>query len=719
VAIAAVSTALVLAVGMPLAGAATPGGSLSGTAMSVASTSASGPFKDVVGFATKTGFRGVIAWSADKPVAGKVRYGTSPGALISYAIAPGAPDTAQLVIIDGLTIGQTYYYVVRDQLTGTESAVKSFKAANAYNNYDAAAGAYTMNLLVQLDSQSAPDELQPDMSIKDIAQAINVTAERYYDATDGNVRIGQVIVTDTVADNGPTTPGYLAADFVSVCETPLNKADVLVTTGMPMDSHTFGYHIADPCGPVYVGREAQLGAPWTGDLHFGYVTTHELSHYSLGAPDLYDGTGTGTGAVGAAADCRNLAWDGSLMHNTGGWVGGRWELTELDRNQILTPCPHGTEPYTWDTMRSRYTNVPVAGVPQDMFNDIPRGNPDGGAFKEMILDRGVKANSSLTAFTPDDSNPEIAGRFCSADHLHTAYPDVRGDAYSPAEVDTHPAVSDSNTDIVGVDVLWNGHGLELRIDANDLTQLPAPGSTGEWFDFDLNIDNTTYDVVAEWDRVDPTVTGPAFRATVQGTTGRVTVATLTGTWDLTRNAITISMPDVVAPAGTLAGYSMPAAAHVTGLKVTARRQMGAVIPDFDVAGGGCELILPGTVAPPPPPPGPDGTLSTSSPSYGWTGGPGTAFAEVPGGEVVENKLVDVVAPAAGGTVTVDLTASDPDVQDIDVRVYDAAGTLVKSSATGGGRESLSFPVTGSARYRIEVTYYMTAQATYTATATLT
>src|ERR1700752_2233077 len=86
------------------------------------------PFTRTIGFATKTGFRGVFAWQASQPVIGVVHYGLSPASLTQTASPiPGAPDTAGLAI-GTLIRGNTYYFQVEDTLTGERSAISSFQA---------------------------------------------------------------------------------------------------------------------------------------------------------------------------------------------------------------------------------------------------------------------------------------------------------------------------------------------------------------------------------------------------------------------------------------------------------------------------------------------------------------------------------------------------------------------------------------------------------------
>lgn len=370
-------------------------------------------FENLVGFATKTGFRGVFAWQASEPVLATVHYGVNPAGLDkAIAAIPGGPDRAGMAIAEDLEVGKTYYWQVEDSITGNLSEIRSFKAANAYTDWNG--GTYTLDLLVQLDSESLPPDVPFDLALENMAAGMNVFSERLYDATDGYARLGNILITDTNLDYGANIP---AAPIVCL-RGDTNAADVLVQTTVPFDSHTFGgWAIGNPCISFYVGRLGQLIIPWGAesdeDLHFGYVSTHEMMHYAFNAPDLYDPNDINNPR---RAGCWNLQWDGSVMHNSGGWAGGRWELTELDRNPATTPCDHQHDgSWTWDMLRTRYTNFPAAdpdgpvgsGIGH-IVDSLPRGNEDGGALNIQILDRepGV---SSLTHYTPDDRLPPSAG----------------------------------------------------------------------------------------------------------------------------------------------------------------------------------------------------------------------------------------------------------------------------------------------------------------------
>ncbi len=360
-------------------------------------------FDKVIGFSTKTGFRAVFAWQADTRVSGVVEYQLDGGELKTALPLINVVDTAQMAVIDGVTPGQIVSYRVRDQISGDLSAQYTFKAGNAYTNWNG--GSYTLNALVQLDAPALPDDVQWDQGVKDLADGMQIVAERLYDAMDGYAQMGSVLITDTVLNYPLTVPfgaQYFARDIDS-CRTQnfdgtgavgQTLADFIVETSIPFDSHTYsGWMIDNPCVGFYIGRVGQLVVPWQDDLHLGYTMTHELMHYAFSAPDLY--------SLNSDADCSNLDWDGSLMHNTGGWNGSSWELTELDRDPLTTPCAHGTQPYTWQELRTRYTNVPSNAAPQHVVDTQARGNPTGGELEIWVLDH-EPGNSRLCRYGSAD-----------------------------------------------------------------------------------------------------------------------------------------------------------------------------------------------------------------------------------------------------------------------------------------------------------------------------
>lgn len=360
-------------------------------------------FDRVVAFATKTGYRAVIAWQASAPVSAEVRLGTSPTNLNRVAASqPPQPDAAGMVVVDDLfnpyapaTPAQTWFVQVTDTSSGVRSAIVEFDATNAYRDWNGTS--YTVDLLVSVDSPAVSDDVPHDLGLQDIAAGMNILAERIYDATDGFVIIGNVLVTEVDA---------LADSSIDLsCYTPTAIADIEVLTAPPFSSQTSRWGIEDPCSTIMIGREGQLAVHrWIDDLHVGHVTSHEVGHYGFGADDLYTVASDFPGGV----NCDNPSWDGSLMHNSGGWnpTLGRWDNTELDRNPMLTPCQHGSSIWSWDALRSRYTNVPrrPSGPVEHIIDTEARGNPDGGSLAIWVLDRDVRG-STLTAYAPDDALP--------------------------------------------------------------------------------------------------------------------------------------------------------------------------------------------------------------------------------------------------------------------------------------------------------------------------
>ena len=545
---------------------------LSGLAMAVAmlapyaARAQDSVFTQTQAFATKTGFRAVFAWSARQPVSGVVHYGTSPGAL-TETVTPvaGGIDTAGIAVAHVQT-GTTYYYQVEDLLTGERTPVESFDAVNAYTEWNGSA--YTLDLLVQLDTDSLPPDVPADQALEDIAAGLNVFAERLYDALDGYARLGKVLITDTTLDYPVNPPAY-----APVCDPSLTSlADVLIQTTVPFDSHTWsGWSIDNPCISFYVGRIGQLVVPWEDDLHFGYVSTHEMMHYAFNAPDLY--------LLNSDADCANLDWDGSLMHNTGGFA-GRWTLTELDRNPALTPCEHGTQPYSWDALRQRYTRIPANpdGPIDHVFDDLPRGNPDGGALEIWILDR-EPGSSSLTRYTPEDTAPRCANDLPQVD-------DPEGDATGLVVLPSSPAPTEPSLDVTTGRLTWDAasESLTFHIDVANLEETPPLGGDGHFFRYYFTYDGVPYQLRARRDSL-----GAVFSLALADNT--ILLNGLAGQFDSAADEVSI-----VLSANQFAQV-VPGAPRfdegilVTGFEILGQRLVVAATLTADTATGTCSYRI--------------------------------------------------------------------------------------------------------------------------------
>jgi parallel beta-helix repeat protein len=439
---------------------------------------------------------------------------------------------------------------------------------------------------------------------------MNVFAERVYDATDGFARIGNVLITDTNLDYAVQFPQGQACSAT----VQSNLADVLVTTSVPFSSQTFKGGITDPCVGFYVGRIGQLVVPWgtatDNDLHFGYVSTHEMAHYALFAPDLYASAPNGGGG-----ECKNLDWDGSLMHNTGGWE-GKWILTELDRNPTLTPCQHGTNNYTWDEMRGdlnhdgepdnglapRYTEIPMRpnGPIEHIFDTKPRGHDDGGALDIRILDRSeATASSTFERFTPFDGevNCDATAALVGTDRQGDASGYIiEGSPYLPSE---------PNLDVTTISLTWDGaeEAVTFHVGFDDLTDLPPAGATGKNIRFDFYYEGRKFEIGAYSDDVlgarsydvsyfssDPTEIFPVS----------LEIEGVTGEFDAEADELRVTVP--------VDGFSEAAAAIFPGLapleeeslleafSITSQRWVGppsgaAVTPTADTASGTCPYVV--------------------------------------------------------------------------------------------------------------------------------
>lgn len=541
-----------------------------------------GLFTKTIGFASKTGFRGIVAWQASAPVLATVHYGTSPTALTLTATTQ-APDSAGMLVLEGLAEGRLYYWQVEDLITGQRSVVKSFASTNAYTEWTGSA--YTIDLVVQVDSNALPDAVPHDLGLNDIGAGMNIFAERIYDATDGLVRIGNILITDTNVDYAANVPGN-PATVTRVC-TPTNYADTLVQTSMPFDSHTYGYAIADACRQFYLGRIGQLVYEWQDDMHVGYVAAHEVGHYAFGAPDLYDLST----AVALPSGCANDAWDGSLMNNAGDWdaTAHRWRLTELDRNPTLTPCDHSNNAaYTWDTLRSRYLNVPLRpdGPIEHIYDDMARGNADGGALSIHILDR-EPGLSTLMAFTPDDTDEPGGGAACAAGDPQVT--DPQGDATELVLTGPTPAPNDGGLDVTAGKVSAQAAGsaidLIFTIDVADLDAPPSmPG--GNFFRFYFTHDGVRRNVVAARDADGQT----SFALYPVATTGSATP--ISGSFDDVNNRITLRLPAALVKQTDPTVSEIAEGSVLSALQIIAQRDTSVgIVLTADTANGSCNYTV--------------------------------------------------------------------------------------------------------------------------------
>lgn len=388
-----------------------------------------GFWNTITGFSTKAGYRQVFAWDTDEPIAGIVHWGFSEDAMDNI-VRPLANvvDSAQMAIMDidrsEVDASKTIYFQVHDQISGALSPVTSFTMGSAWES-DFSDGVYEINALMQIDTQSLPDGIPTQQGLQAFADASKVFAERVWDASDGYVRIANMIVTDTTLNYPANIPfgvplggtlgpinfaGGVCPDSMEVEGHIIQNtlADFLVETVPPADSHTYGDisgepAIGHPCTAFYIGREGWLRIPtflWEGDTDIASTMHHEFGHYAYAMDDLYDINGGGGCRAGVSGDPNNAAgrYDISVMHNTHKFNGARWEASEYDRE--ATPCDRLGGDVSWNKLTQYYTGIPALGrngdglpVHSDSDPKLARGNPNGDALNIFILDHAVGASS--------------------------------------------------------------------------------------------------------------------------------------------------------------------------------------------------------------------------------------------------------------------------------------------------------------------------------------
>lgn len=374
-------------------------------------------FEFAAGFSAKSGYRLVFFWNATGPLVAQVEWGfTEERTRVAKPFVQAA-DSAGFAVADldraEFAPGRVVHFRVADARNGTASEPRSFALGNAWTS-DARDGAYEVNLLAQLDTNALPEGTPADQGLLEAAAAVDVAAERLYDAADGYLRLGTVLLTDTVLDHpvasplGPVVDVHASHDGrrVGTCGDPGTAtvdgtnaqptvADVLFSVaGATNASFGAGVPAIDtPCEAVPMGRLRTSETNGTGDLHAGFATARGLARYAVGLDDL--GTGGADCWVGTEGTPGIDAWafDVSMMNAKAGWNGTRWVGSELDRGPT-TPCDYGQRRASWPLFTTWYPRVPTLGrtgdgLPYhlDSYHDLARGNPDGGRFEVFVLDQ--------------------------------------------------------------------------------------------------------------------------------------------------------------------------------------------------------------------------------------------------------------------------------------------------------------------------------------------
>ena len=340
--------------------------------------------------ALKTGFRAVVAWETQDAVVTTLAASLDGGA--TQVLSDRAPTRHHVFILDGLPAGRSLCF------TPEGGSPHAMRLANAMNAYDAAAGAYSVNLLVLANEQ-------PDRAALEAALAR--FAEGLWDATDGHVRAGRVVTLygDFLHHNTGWASCYVPRSTAQDLDHPFcrNVHDVLFThDGSPVGAaQTYPDAIRDPARAIWMNAYYQ--APlvgWPDDAAF--ALNHEMGHYAFGAQDLYGSP------TGLDPDC----WDPALGLSV---MGGTRGATEYDDETNRCPNEATLPGYvpTWTLLRHEFPDVPARSV----IDAGPAG--DGGAFHAhpfmlapqasdlVALDRDPQDDAGSGGDAPDDLAPDV------------------------------------------------------------------------------------------------------------------------------------------------------------------------------------------------------------------------------------------------------------------------------------------------------------------------
>ncbi|HVM44883.1 MAG TPA: hypothetical protein VM582_03015 [Candidatus Thermoplasmatota archaeon] len=346
--------------------------------------------------ALKTGFRAVVAWETAEPEAARLSYSLDGGA--SHVLVESAPRTFHLFVIDGLPIGRTLCFTPLTATGAPAGSMHAFKTRNAMNAHDGTA--YTLNLLVLANEQS---------NLARVEDGMDGYSRRLYDATDGHVRSGRIIIVfgDLQHHNAGYPTCVVFASSVPGCA---QFYDALFTFGATPQgaASTFLDGIQMRSGAIWMNWYHQAGLVSTGD-NVAAVMMHEVGHYAFGARDVY----------GGALGCYDAAKGLSVMGSSRG-------ATEFDDE--INRCPDestiaGYAP-SYPRLRQRFPLVP------DRMGVIDPGPEGNGGIYERHTFRVLPALSGPHPVPALPETQDDAGSGGDAgNHLVSATPVDTGRLY--------------------------------------------------------------------------------------------------------------------------------------------------------------------------------------------------------------------------------------------------------------------------------------------------
>lgn len=313
--------------------------------------------------ALKTGFRLAVAWDAPADADARLRYGLAGGDFYEIDVEGVGPH--RVAVLDSLPVGEVLCFQVAvgsgaDAVQGEWHAVS---LRNAMTAYDAEAGAYSINLLALANE---------DLFGRDtIEGGLDVYAQKLWDATDGHIRAGRILLLggDAEHHHSGLISCYMAFQVVPAGDTPAcnQVVDVVFShDNLPIAAGaTYLDGIQDPEQAIWMNSLYET--PTAPGIHLangthevGSVLLHEVGHYAFAALDLYVGNET--------------CWDPdlriSIMSNTR-------DATEFDGPNAPCPDADSIPDYvpSWTLIRERFSEVPERPT-----GPIEGPAGDGGAY---------------------------------------------------------------------------------------------------------------------------------------------------------------------------------------------------------------------------------------------------------------------------------------------------------------------------------------------------
>lgn len=281
--------------------------------------------------ALKTGKRFAVVWSSTAASTGTVRYSVNGGGFST--LTETVPTKAHVFVLSSLPQDGTICFEAAEGTT--KAPIHAAQLSNAMFAFDEASQTYTVNMMVLADEQA---------DLNEVRAGSDRMAQMVWDATDGWVRIGNVLVVSN--DFQHHNAGYPTCAILNVpgCT---QYWDVLFTNA------------ADPAGAASTYRKGvrdDYASVWMNQYHqampgplamddTGAVWTHELGHYLFDMADLY-----GDNTV-ITSECYDAGTGISIM-------AGSREATEYDDPKA--PCANQPAGYTtsWELLQGEFPKVP-------------------------------------------------------------------------------------------------------------------------------------------------------------------------------------------------------------------------------------------------------------------------------------------------------------------------------------------------------------------------